>query len=78
MSTEEGPASYRPKAPVLELVSYRVEGGIAYITLNRPEKLNAINDQMIIEIRRAFQYFDLDPDAQLAILHGAEIGRAHV
>lgn len=65
---------FRPTPPALEFVTYRVEEGIAYIMLNRPDKLNAITDQVILEIRRAFQFFDLDPDAQLAILHGA--GRA--
>ncbi len=74
MSAEEKTTIYRPKPPDLEFVQYRVQDGIAYIMLNRPDKLNAISDQVIIEIRRAFQFFDLDRDAQVAIFHGA--GRA--
>ena len=60
--------------PGLEFVRYRVEDRIAYIMLDRPDKLNAISDQVVAEIRQVFQYFDLDPDAFVAILHGA--GRA--
>jgi enoyl-CoA hydratase/carnithine racemase len=74
MSNADEVSTYRPKPPALEFVEYRVEEDVAYIMLNRPEKLNAISDQVIIEVRRAFQYFDLDPDAKVAILHGA--GRA--
>jgi len=74
MSAEDKAVIYRPKPLELEFVKYRVQDGIAYIMLNRPEKLNAISDQVIIEIRRAFQYFDLDRDALVAIFHGA--GRA--
>lgn len=74
MSADEKTGIYRPKPPEMEFVQYRLQDGIAYIMLNRPEKLNAISDQVIIEIRRAFQYFDLDRDALVAILHGA--GRA--
>ena len=34
-------------------VLYQRDGRIARITLNRPEKLNAINDQMPQELRAA-------------------------
>ena len=74
MNDVDKPKSYRPKLPDLEFVRYRVDSGIAYIMLDRPEKLNAISDQVVAEIRHAFQYFDLDPDARVAIVHGA--GRA--
>lgn len=65
---------YRPKLPELEFVRYRVEERIACITLDRPDKLNAITDQVVREVRQAFQHFDLDPEAFVGILHGA--GRA--
>lgn len=51
-------------------VSYRVEDGIAYIGFNRPEKLNAISDEVAIELYHTFQHFDIDPDAHVAILYG--------
>lgn len=74
MNDSKEAASFRPKMPKLEFVRYRVEDRIAYIMLDRPDKLNAMSDQVVGEVRAAFQYFDLDPDAFVAIIHGA--GRA--
>lgn len=53
---------------------YEVEGGKARVTLNRPEKLNAISWQMHQELRDAFQAADRDPAVHVVILRGA--GRA--
>jgi enoyl-CoA hydratase/carnithine racemase len=52
------------------LVDYRVANGIAYVTLNRPEVLNAVSDEMAIELKRVLSRFDDDPQALVAILHG--------
>jgi enoyl-CoA hydratase/carnithine racemase len=57
-----------------ERVNYRVEGKVAYITLNRPETLNAVDLPMQQLLVRMLQRFDLDDDAWVAILHGE--GRA--
>ena len=56
------------------LVLYEVKDQIAYITLNRPEKLNAINTEMVIELSKTWDRFEEDPDSKVAILSGA--GRA--
>ena len=37
----------------LETINYTVDGAIARLTLNRPERLNAINAQMISDLRDA-------------------------
>ena len=55
-------------------VKYEVDGRIAIITLNRPKKLNAFNDDMVVELSDALHRFDTDPDAWVAVLTGA--GRA--
>lgn len=52
------------------LVEYRREGNVAYVTLARPTKLNAFNDQMVLDLREALTRFDRDPDAFVAVLHG--------
>ena len=55
-------------------VIYEIKEGIAYITLNRPEKLNAIDPPMRQQLWDAFQDVDKNPDVRCAIVTGA--GRA--
>jgi len=55
-------------------VDYRCEDGVATITLNRPEKLNAFSDHLVLELASALRRFDIDDKAHVAILHGE--GRA--
>lgn len=38
-----------------DLVSLTIEGGIATVTLNRPEKKNAFNDEMILQLGKAIE-----------------------
>jgi enoyl-CoA hydratase len=55
-------------------LKYAVAGRIARITLNRPARLNAIDDKMPREIRRAVEAANDDDRAHVIILQGA--GRA--
>ncbi|NWF54337.1 MAG: enoyl-CoA hydratase/isomerase family protein [Syntrophaceae bacterium] len=48
--------------------------GIGYLTLNRPKVFNAINEQMIQEMRKAIGELDRDLDIGVVIITGA--GRA--
>ena len=57
-----------------QLVEYACSEHIATITLNRPDKLNAVNDDMVRQIAAALKQFDTDDDARIAILCGR--GRA--
>jgi enoyl-CoA hydratase len=56
--------------PVLEAVSLSVDGAVATIRLNRPDKLNAMNLAMWNDIRTAFRYVDETPAIRVAILEG--------
>ncbi len=49
-------------------------GGIATITLNRPEALNALNGELRLAIERTFRSLAIDAEVRVAILTGA--GRA--
>ncbi|MFQ6029606.1 MAG: enoyl-CoA hydratase/isomerase family protein [Dehalococcoidia bacterium] len=53
---------------------YEIKEGIAYITLNRPEKLNAIDPAMRQLLWDAFQDVKHNPEVRCAIVTGA--GRA--
>src|SRR5712691_736389 len=55
-------------------VEYACSERIATITLNRPDKLNAVSDEVVQQMAEAFRRFDLDPEAEVAILNGR--GRA--
>ena len=53
---------------------YALDGRIARITLDRPERLNAINEKMPREIRRAIEAANADDRVHVIVLAGA--GRA--
>ena len=55
-------------------VDYERIGPIVTIAMNRPEKLNAVSDEMVRQLMEAFRRFDADPDAYVAIFCGR--GRA--
>jgi enoyl-CoA hydratase len=48
-----------------------VDGGVATITLNRPDKLNALDFPMIAALARAAYLIDVNPDVRVAIITGA-------
>ncbi len=54
----------------LETVEYEKKGAIAYVTLNRPDKLNAMNTQMHEELGAVWEDFSEDADLRVAILSG--------
>jgi enoyl-CoA hydratase len=54
-----------------ETVIVEREEGIATITLNRPDKLNAINGKMIQELHDVVRTLDADPTVRVAIMTGA-------
>ena len=45
--------------------------GVAFVTVNRPEKLNALNDQTVSELDAAFAAIAADPAVRGVILTGA-------
>ena len=53
---------------------YETSGHVATITLNRPERLNAISAPMLDSISRVFRYADADQDVRVIILTGAGRG----
>jgi len=64
-------------AATLENVSYEKKGAIAYVTVNRPKVLNALNAATIRELRTAFEDARDDGAVRGVILTGAG-GKAFV
>lgn len=54
----------------LTTIIYEKKDAIAYVTLNRPDKLNAMNDIMHQELGRVWADFRDDPKLRVAILSG--------
>jgi enoyl-CoA hydratase/carnithine racemase len=58
-------------APTLENLLYENKGGIAYVTLNRPKVLNALNKATWEDLRAAFEDARDDAEVRGVILTGA-------
>ena len=54
-----------------EFIKYEKKGRIAYVTINRPERLNALHPPANQELYHAFSDFRDDPDVWVAIITGA-------
>ncbi len=52
-------------------ISYALDGQIAVITLNRPERMNALTKVLEAELRSAMAQADADPEVRAVILTGA-------
>ena len=50
---------------------YEVEESIAYLTLNRPEKRNALNDELIAALKEGLRRADQDESLRAVVIRGA-------
>ena len=58
----------------LSVVRYEVESGVALVTLDRPDRLNAWTNKMEAEYRWALGQADTDPDVRVVVVTGAGRG----
>ena len=58
----------------LSRIRYETEGGLAWISLNRPEKLNSIDAAMVAELNQALDTAEADEQVRIIVLRGE--GRA--
>ena len=78
------------ESPAYQTLNWNVADGVAHIELSRPDRLNALSKAMLLEINRAMDAAESDPDVRSIVLSGAgkgfssgfdlkeQIGRAHV
>lgn len=57
-----------------QTILFELSGGIARLTLNRPDRLNSFNVQMHGEVREALAQVAAAPDARVLVLTGAGRG----
>lgn len=55
----------------MSTVTYEKDGRIGRITLNRPDVMNAINDELPVQLSKAVEQADTDPDIHVMVLSGA-------
>ena len=55
----------------MSTVKYEKDGRIGRITLNRPDVMNAINDELPLQLSKAVEQADADPDIHVMVLSGA-------
>ncbi|HEU4596709.1 MAG TPA: enoyl-CoA hydratase-related protein, partial [Pyrinomonadaceae bacterium] len=55
------------QSPVL----YNVEGAVALVTLNRPEKRNALNDALVGGLKEALRAADANESVRAVLINGA-------
>lgn len=66
-----GGGAWKERGMAYEAIIYEVKDHIAYITLNRPEVMNARNRQMVAEIIAACDQVVVDGDVRAVIFSGA-------
>ncbi|MDQ0015273.1 enoyl-CoA hydratase [Variovorax boronicumulans] len=55
----------------MEYVTYDTDRAVCTLTLNRPDKRNAVNGTVAAELRESFERFEADDALRVAILTGA-------
>ncbi len=55
----------------MSAIIYEKRDGIGYVTLNRPEDLNAMNDAMLAEIDDLLPQLEMDLEAKVIVFRGA-------
>jgi 2-(1,2-epoxy-1,2-dihydrophenyl)acetyl-CoA isomerase len=70
MSTPPQPMQENPNAPVLQ----HVEDGLAILTLNRPDRMNAINTEMVTALNEALTAISIDKYIHAVLITGAGRG----
>ncbi len=58
-------------APQMTTISVRLEGAVAEVSLNRPDRSNAMNEAMWQELREAMRWADATPSVRTVVLTGA-------
>ena len=62
-------------APTFKTLLYEVDDRVAIITLNRPEKMNALSMELCAEMREAVKAADADENVRVVVVTGTG-GRA--
>src|ERR1700739_4529925 len=71
MMSRDIPSSRREATKAFATVIYEKSDGIAWVTLNRPDKLNSYNVAMRDDLFQVLSAIHEDPDVRAMVLRGA-------
>ncbi|SFP99996.1 enoyl-CoA hydratase/isomerase family protein [Hymenobacter arizonensis] len=60
-----------PELEALRYIRYEAQDRIGYITLNRPDKRNALNADVVTELKKAFDFAEDDESVKVIVLRSA-------
>ena len=60
-----------PELEALRYIQYEAEDRIGYITINRPDKRNALNAEVVTELKQAFEFAENDETVKVIVLRAA-------
>ncbi|RZK14601.1 MAG: enoyl-CoA hydratase/isomerase family protein [Hymenobacter sp.] len=63
--------SITPELDTLRFLQYEAHDRLAYITLNRPAKRNALSANVVTELKKAFEQAEADENVKVIILRAA-------
>jgi enoyl-CoA hydratase len=64
-------AAMTQSAPQMTTISIRLDGAVAEVSLNRPDRSNALNEAMWQELRTAMRWADATTEVRAVVLSGA-------
>ncbi len=53
----------------MEYIEYSISDSIGFITLNRPEKMNALSFEVVSELKRGFEILEKDKTVKIVVLN---------
>ncbi len=56
--------------PSCEEILLKLEDGVLYLTLNRPQKRNAMNDKLVAEVMQTFDVIEKSRDIRAVVMRG--------
>ena len=62
---------FTPELEALRYIRYEAQDRIGYITLNRPDKRNALNADVVTELKQAFDFAENDDSVKIIVLRAA-------
>jgi enoyl-CoA hydratase/carnithine racemase len=74
LAARVGDRSYDMTQPTFETLLFSLDDGVATITLNRPDRLNAFTNTMMADLIAAFDHTDADDEVKAIIVTGAGRG----